>query len=303
MLGYHLNKFFIVESASISSPTLKHEIGLFRALINSFEALKMVSSNVVVTSNEVHQQYCYFDVDPTFYVGGLYDVKREIGDVVIIAYSPTRQISKITFVQCKHDQNIIKSSFKSFKGDIFQYYLMVNRPYIKRTKNPILTNTKDLFQHALIPSITSYGVFYHNGSNYDMAYLNSKYLNQHGTPFGHKASPQRIDFLGIYSKIDKVSTFYDTQGEENIINFGDSIESMKIGTPITINLHKTLIRLFPNAPDSFKNLSIMFDNINDNDNFIMDNLSTKTTVFINVDTIEQKPFSDDQYHLYIRLNS
>src|ERR1035437_4950827 len=56
-------------------------------------------------------------------------IQREISDLWIITFSPTKRIAKMTFLQAKFHRGGLKDPFE-FNGDFFQYELLSNRPDI-----------------------------------------------------------------------------------------------------------------------------------------------------------------------------
>jgi hypothetical protein len=289
MLGLLLSTVFQSISSKIPLNNKGHEIALFRALSNSSLFLSTKTPAVHLASSIIHQQYCWFDVDASFYFRGYLNAQREIGDILIVTYSPKMKTSKITFMQCKHYHKLMKTGFKSFKGDNFQYYLMCERPFIKRTKNVILSARPDLFSSAVIPSVTSYGVFYNATKHYDMAYYNSSKLDITGKIFTSKSVSCDIDFNGKFGNINRHFPLGDVDGEQSVIGFGDRLENLNIGTIIDSGMLKLLIAEYPTAPMSF--IAMELDdgdrNKRNKDENMINRFSYKTAVFINVDEIKK----------------
>lgn len=301
MFGTHLSVAFRATSKHISVSKGK-EVPLFRAFIDAFDALYIMGLDVNVISSEIHRVFGFFDVDTSFYTGGLKDVKREIGDLLLIMYSKKKSVAKISFIQCKHHHSLSVVPPSIFKGDIFQFYLMSKRPIVNSCRHPLLNRYPDFYHNALIPSVTSYGVFYKSKTNFEFAYFNSEHLSITGIPFTIKKYPQHILFTGTYSYVNKSYPFGDVNGTKDIKEFGDSIEKLNIGTIINNNTKKVINRIYPNSPETFKNLELD-DNLDvtDRRNFDIIIQQTKTVVFINIDNIPLDVKNESEYDLYIKL--
>lgn len=130
------------------------EVGLFRRMLEYF------NGNPACTMLETHQKYVKYDNDK----------KCEISDLLIVNYSTMCKCMKLTFLQAKcakrDGYGFLNGEFK-FILDTKQYQLLRERPIM----NPLNTGLNPNILHdASSPAITSYGVFYKNGSGMDFGF-------------------------------------------------------------------------------------------------------------------------------------
>ena len=284
MFGTHLSAAFIVASSHISMSGRK-EIPLFNALVASFSSLSSMGLDITVLSPIIHKVYGNFDVDKSYFTGGLLNKKREIGDLVLVMYSKKKQSGKITFIQCKHHKSLSIVPPSVFKGENLQFYLMNKRPIVYKCKYPMLDLNPTLFQKATIPSVTSYGIFYDFKGKHEFAYYSSDHLIISGVPFTAIRKTQSITFTGSYCHVDPSYPLGDVNGTRDMIEFGDHIEKLNIGTILGSGLQNMIKIIHPNAPASFKSLEFEFRN--DEPSIRNDLLAKKPIIFINVDNLTE----------------
>lgn len=224
-----------LQSAAKTSKGNLSEVNLFREMMSVFRRYY----NATVIFNETHQKLVDFDThDP--HTGTIIRHKtKEISDLHIITYSPSRCIVRETFLQAKvarGNNGLQGNGIFKFQGDWFQYDLLARRPLIfPPHKGSIFIGSyyHKLLRNAVLPSIGSYGVFYKNSNNLvDFAYqpanllqlvrMPSKYMGEFNmvsanTPFG---MPLGIPDLYYTTSVD----FFETAIIHNLV-----------GSPLTLS--------------------------------------------------------------------
>lgn len=306
--GFVLSKIYKLIIKIDGSYTVKgqKEVYLFDKLLDSFEKMKVCNFDVEVIKDRAHQVYTSFDVDGKFCIGAKNPKKREISDLVLIVYSPKHNVSKITFMQSKHEIGLIKNKYQHFYAEIFQFYLLKYRPIILTSKYMILDQNKNLLNKALIPSITSYNIFYNDfgNSTYDMAYYSSHLLEMN-EPFIEKGirKNRKTTFKGSMNKSDKNYPLDNLEGAPNLRDFGNYLYDFKIGEILNLKMKESIIRNIPDAPKKFKSMTI-------NENGVIDDMGNNrlkftgnSFVFVNTDEHSEESLTDDELELFLRLTN
>lgn len=201
------------------------ELNLFRQMMRSFS-----SRYKAVVVEETHQHYVHFIAGHTPQ-GKPIPARKEISDILIIAYSPSRKIARETFLQAKvarRPNGLQLSGDFVFIGENYQYYLLSERPLFDVPR----LGLKDVpvLRDALLPSIGSYGVFYEIGNNrVDFAYQPAHKLNYHiADAYGHVA----LEIDQRLSKYNVPSLIPDLQYTLSIDEFEYAVVHMLVGSPV-----------------------------------------------------------------------
>ena len=201
------------------------ELNLFRQMMRSFS-----SRYKAVVVEETHQHYVHFIAGHTP-LGKPIPARKEISDLLIIAYSPSRKIARETFLQAKvarEPDGLQPNGDFIFTGEKYQYYLLSERPLF----DVPYFGLKDVsvLRDAVLPSIGSYGVFYEMGNNrVDFAYQPAdKLIYRDFDAYGHVALEidQRI------SKYNVPSLIPDLQYTLSVDEFEYAVTHMLVGSPV-----------------------------------------------------------------------
>lgn len=114
------------------------------------------------------------------------NIQCEISDLLLVSYSPKRLAMKVNFLQAKlakfgdSKQGLIRTTngeeFLKFHMDGTQYRLLKDCPIIDPKSTGLPPN---ILSNACSDSITSYGVFYKQNRNVEMAYEITQLLKPH----------------------------------------------------------------------------------------------------------------------------
>lgn len=154
----------------------------------------------------------------------------ELGDMLFIVFSKKNDTIRLMYMQNK------KGDYPDrFKADLIQLDLLNRKPIILSYRLPkCVFGDKYILKDAILPSVTSYGIFYNDSGRYNMSYLiATKVLPENNIGVSQKRIA-KYNFCG-WGVIDSSSGFEESQGEKTIECFGDALFDMKIGSPI-INL-------------------------------------------------------------------
>ena len=143
----------------------------------------------------------------------------------------------------------------SFKADMRQFYLLNVRPEYERKGI-----TSNLLKDAICPSVGSYGVFYSNSGAYNMNYHSAEILNK-----VNPATTGRACKVHMNPAVPQLAYYHTPTGTvsewrytSSILEFGNGLECMKIGTPL--HLQTGIIELAdPDILDAITNLTNMSD--------------------------------------------
>ena len=201
------------------------ELNLFRQMMRSFSRRYKA-----VVVEETHQHYVHFIAGHTP-LGKPIPARKEISDLLIIAYSPSRKIARVTFLQAKvarEPDGLQPNGDFIFTGEKYQYYLLSERPlfdvpYFGLKDVPVLRD-------AVLPSIGSYGVFYELGNNrVDFVYQPAdKLIYRDFDAYGHVA----LEIDQELSKYNVPSLIPDLQYTLSVDEFEYAVVHMLVGSPV-----------------------------------------------------------------------
>ena len=138
------------------------EVNLFRAMLAYFD--NQPYSEVT----EVHQHYVeYFNKAKN-------KIRCEIADLLVISFSESRCTMRASFIQAKRE--VVPQVRNKFRFHLAanQYQLLYNCPIIDPKGTGLPAN---IFSDACSDAISSYGVFYREGKDFDFAYEITSMLN------------------------------------------------------------------------------------------------------------------------------
>lgn len=140
------------------------EVDLFRKM-----STILSSSYKVAFIQEVHKRSIRF-MSTTVSV----EARREIADLWIIAYSPSRKKVKMTFLQAKfHKAHLARPGI--FSAEFFQYELLSKR--LMLSSGGKLDLPKDILNSGCCDSVGSYGIFYLDATDkLELAYCSANEL-------------------------------------------------------------------------------------------------------------------------------
>lgn len=157
---------------------------------------------------------------------------RELSDLWIITFSPSKKRIRTTFLQAKyHRQNILPSG--TFKGDYFQFELLSTRP-------PLLTGSSfnfpaDILSFSCCDSVGTYGVFYiDDTASIDMAYCCASKLTPAAVPttYGQFSVPLIFPTDPISINSCNCNTCGELNYTYDIDFFTNNLLQLKIGAEI-----------------------------------------------------------------------
>lgn len=137
------------------------EVNLFRTMLAYFD--KQPNCEV----SEVHQHYVgYFNKAKN-------KIRCEIADLLVISFSKRHHTLRATFIQAKRETDPQPKNQFRFHLAANQYQLLRNCPIIDPKETGLPTN---ILRDACSDAISSYGVFYKDGKDYEFAYEITKML-------------------------------------------------------------------------------------------------------------------------------
>ena len=266
--GDDLYEQFIIETRRIGGAV--HEVELLRALLRAFNnmaALGMADCEEIhgrrhqVRFSEITGNDFYYITDR----GN--EVSCELADLLFVTVDPHEM--RICCMQNKYEKNRIGLPItNSFEADMRQLYLLKNRPVFHRNHSSF-----SILQDAKCHSVGSYGVFYEDGVGYNMNYFSADVLNERTNASGRRRKAIMLNVIakevvrGVYPE-----TAVECQYSENIIDFGDNLLGMMIGTPLSVedgltvlgdmNIMEAVARLIPLNPDTITSLRRAISNGN-----------------------------------------
>lgn len=202
------------------------ELNLFRQMMQAFS-----SRYGAVVVEETHQHYVHFVAGHTPFRKPI-PARKEISDILIVAYSPSRKVARETFLQAKVARNLdgLQSNGDFiFTGENYQYYLLSERPLFDVPRFDL--QDVPVLRDAILPSIGSYGVFYEVGNNrVDFAYQPADKLICHNIDaYGHVG----LEINQRIAKYDEPSIIPDLQYTLSIDEFEYAVTHMLVGSPVT----------------------------------------------------------------------
>lgn len=163
----------------------------------------------------------------------------ELGDMMFLVYN--KKQARLTFLQNKRSKEAIKADGTiRFEADLNQLMLLAFRPMIKySTKDTFLERVfgEAILNKAILPSVGSYGVFFKNEGKIEMQYYPANrikystdaYKRKQMVQFGPMDGEPPFDFYDSYSNLG----VEEVVGTKSITEFGNSLVSMRIGTPVS----------------------------------------------------------------------
>jgi hypothetical protein len=142
------------------------EITLFRNMSSILSA----RYNVAFVG-ETHKQSVAYNSPQVGHVA-----TREISDLWIIAFSPTKQRVRMTFLQAKYHRANLNHLHRTFSGDYFQYELLSQRPRLNAIIGRRFNFPLDILSFSCCNSVGSYGVFFIDNNQVDLAYCSANQL-------------------------------------------------------------------------------------------------------------------------------
>ena len=241
----------------------------------------------------------------------------ELGDLLIVAFSALRKEGRIVIIQNKvarKGNGKLRNTPREVNASLVQYELLYERPMFQYVGKKFKGSQDDILFSSPYSSVSLYGIFYENGlGEVDMSSITARELQL--------SNPPKHPITGTYpcaklilpsscSFQTKTSCFGDFAAAENLINFGDLLEDLYIGRPITQRIKTEIIEKCMPASKTientlsaraeevlkifdsidFPNPSNMSSNLSQSDSqpghFIPMNIC-RSVIFINVDRLEQ----------------
>lgn len=181
---------------------------------------------------ETHQQYVSYNSPQVGQVA-----TREISDLWIIAFSPTKQRVRMTFLQAKYHRANLNHLQSTFSGDYFQYELLSQRPTLSAIVGHRYNFPLDILSFSCCGSIGSYGVFFiDNNNQVDLAYCSANYLTT-ASALPRTYAAYRVDLDIPYNSTHQVALCVCNQCSEliscfDIDTFTNSILQLEIGAEL-----------------------------------------------------------------------
>lgn len=240
-LGLDLKRAFDAEVLHAKDPT--REVALFRCLINAIKAMP------AYRAYEIHGNKCQVEFIET---EGWFTRKPqcELGDVAIIAFSPRRNRARFVIVQNKLSYNSgggLGTITNEVKANLVQFELLSKRPYFKLVRGINAGVQNGLIKHSPCPSVCQYGVFYDSGAGVDMSVITADKLDLDLTYTRFSKRPiATVRFRGAFQNFAVRHSAPDFIAAETIRDFGDLLEDLYIGRPITLRVKREINRLLLN---------------------------------------------------------
>lgn len=216
------------------------EITLFRNMSS------ILSAKYSVTFiGETHQQYVSYQSAQVRQTA-----TREISDLWIIAFSPTKRKVRMTFLQAKYHRGILDNLNRIFVGDYFQYELLSQRPTLTAIVGHRYNFPLDILSFSCCNSVGSYGVFFIDNKNQiDLAYCCANNLST-TTALPSSYSSYRVDLdIPFFNTHTFNSCNCKTCSELiscfDIDTFTNSILKLEIGAELTY--HPTILSFVRNV--------------------------------------------------------
>ena len=231
------------------NPQEPDEECLFRAFVDYFSHQHYAT--VVDTSVTHKHLVSYQPIAP--YTAWPNPVRKEISDVFVVAFSIKRNLARMTHLQAKLErQNGLNTSTNNFvfELDDGQYLMLHNRLQVHDKSGDF---PDDILSCPLYSdSIASYGVFYHDGTEYNMAYELAPLISYFGnTPYADKDAKDNHIFattqnLWGYTNIKSPTIpFYyaypwldhcELLSSVNINTFERELLSLRVGTKVDFDI-------------------------------------------------------------------
>lgn len=203
------------------------EIDLFRKMSS------ILSSKYNVTFiEETHQQYVEYK---SAQIGQI--ARREISDLWIISFSPTKQKARMTFLQAKYHRANLNQHLPTFYGDFFQFELLSQRPILTNVVGQKYNFPLDILSFSCCSSVGSYGVFFiDSNKQIDLAYCSAEYLSTTSslpTFYKQKTIDLNIPYFATKQLTQRACGCSELVSCFDIDTFTNSILSFEIGVEIS----------------------------------------------------------------------
>lgn len=244
--GYDLKKNFTSQvETTLNAPYYAKEVDLFRCLIDAFSSM----SNYMVA--EIHgnrHQVEYSETKGWF----LRAPRCELGDIIIIAFSRVRCQGRLVIIQNKVSRRFgqLSSNHRDVYANLVQYELMCNRPIFSPANGPYKGKENTLINRLPYPSVCQYGLFYKDPcGGIDMSSITAqeftfapstakKFPLNSKSPCAKIILPSDFSFETFNSRNSKK----DFVGAKTLVDFGDLLEDLYIGMPISPNLKDNILQ-------------------------------------------------------------
>lgn len=222
------------------SATIKDsEVTLFRNMST------ILSSKYHVTFvGETHQQYVTYHSPQ---IGR--EATREISDIWIIAFSPSKNLARMTFLQAKYHRGILDATNRTFDGEYFQYELLSTRPNLIKVSGRRFNFPLNILSLGCCNSVGSYGIFYIDGKKQiDMAYSSAHEVHLLSRlPHSYASYKVKLDIpvfpLPVAPRKCKCGTCEELVASFDLDEFIHYLLDLKIGVELTIDpQHFSFIR-------------------------------------------------------------
>ena len=151
----------------------------------------------------------------------------ELSDLVILAYTKSPAQARLTYLQAKFERRtLLNPCCDRFTANLEQWYLLAKRPQLIAGSATFIP-PPDLLSSAILPSVGSFGFFYYDRSKtVQFFYASASFLRPLGsTRYGKLA--------GIHPcQSSTVRGYAECQAACNMVDFGSSLFSLEIGTPV-----------------------------------------------------------------------
>lgn len=240
-LGRDLKRAFDNQLLIATNPT--REVDLFRCLIAAINSIPSYQA-FEIHGNKSQVQYTetegWFSRKP----------RCELGDVAIIAFSPRRKQSRLVIVQNKRAYQPgggLGTNKNEVRANLVQFELLSKRPYFKLVRGACAGVRNGLIRFSPYSSVCQYGIFYDSGTGTDMSVITADRFNlvsKHKRTGKHPTATVR--FWGAFQSAGVRYAAPDFVAAETIEDFGDLLEDLYIGRPITSRAKQEINRLLFN---------------------------------------------------------
>lgn len=194
----------------------------------------------------------------------------ELSDMMFILFSNTKSEIRLMYMQNKKDQSRKRNIAQRFKADLVQLHLLHDRKEITSINLPACVfNDRRILSGALLPSVASYGLFYFQNNDVDMAYYPASNIEPLRSPQADQKRAVKYTQPSFGTVNTSVHGYNENQGEQFLSKFGDELVDMNIGTPIlhTMVSHKEIIRCLRDHSKQFSKTRF-FQNLKSSDTLL-----------------------------------
>ncbi len=237
--------------------TVDTEVDIFRKMSN------ILKVNYHVAFIEETHQHSITYYSPTVRRNAI----RELSDLWIIAFSPSKKRIKTTFLQAKyHNSNILLA--RIFRADFFQFELLSTRPSL--LKGSIFNFPPDALSFGCCNSVGCYGVFYIDSTaTIDMAYCSANLLtNRSVAPKRYRQAPVNLVFPSVPISVSNCNCNVCTELNYtyDIDFFTQNLLELNIGAELQV--HPQMLSFVKNIMIRMSNTIAINQLINTIDSFV-----------------------------------